>query len=384
MADLSQLFQTSPGAAAFMLGQNNALDQSHKRSQISELEQLIRARTQDEEFTRQLQPGKLDFQRLNNETLSAQLPGHRALSDSHIADAQYKQATNPDRIAASKAKYQGEVGDEQVNKMARTGKIMSMVGAEDQAASPGYALARLKEHGLDMNSTLGKRLASMPPEQIPAFLQKAGEAMSKTSTDFVRHKMEADARIEQHRIDTQSRERIAQAKLAADKRDKKQVSTDLDAVVQAQLLRASNNPAGQYAILSRAISAAMSSGDTALAQRYQGQLLAIENQIQNDPRLKNKPGGIDLSEHGIGTNPALDPRSPMGRVQLGAPSPTAPQYEPPQPTVQGGAQAGPPPTPGNGMRVVPIQVFRQSYPQYNDMSDDQLKALLKTKGIQLQ
>lgn len=323
MADLSQLFQASPGAAAILLGQNNALDQSHKRGQIDELAQIIQGRKLQNEFDTQINPLKVANQGLINQGLEAEIPGKQALSQSHIYDADYKARTNPTRIAAGNAENEGKIGDAKMKALERTGHLFRVVGQNPNAAGPGMAMKLLIDSGMDPSSELAKQIGSMPPEQIPQFLTTQGTKMMEASQAWRLEMEKEKTRLDQHRIDADSRERVMQMQINAGRFEKNKAVKE-GAQLWDESITKAQGASKKFAAATAAAQWASSAGDDKLAAKYQAIALSLREQANaENPNGGPKPGGVDIGRAGgVPVNP---PRQ-FGYGGQPGPAPQAPPF----------------------------------------------------------
>jgi hypothetical protein len=173
--DLSQLFQYAPTTAGYMLGQSQAADlarQMYEQQQIQAQTADLQQKTAE---NAEMFPLKKSNQDLQNQTLSAQLPGIFTKNSQDALNLEKNQATKDSDIEATKATNQGKV-DEEVMKRAQQGQQILMTVGTQLSGVPAplrrqHLDAVIKNMKLNEDSPVIQMLRSVDPQRMPEIAQ---------------------------------------------------------------------------------------------------------------------------------------------------------------------------------------------------------------------
>jgi hypothetical protein len=170
MADLSSLFQVAPGTASYFTGQNQALASASEQLKQVELAQKIKQAMQESEFNQQLNPLKLEQQRLTNKSTELGLPGISADVESKQAKAKKDTATVDTDIAATNAENNDKADKVKFEQFNRASQVLLSAGAQiDSVPGParkGAFEQMIRAAGIDPNRPQIQGIMNMPPEQM--------------------------------------------------------------------------------------------------------------------------------------------------------------------------------------------------------------------------
>lgn len=227
MSDLTSLMQHAPGSAAFMMGQNNRQSQQSEALKQQELRQLIAAKLQEMQQSQQMNPLKLDNQRLQNEGLSAELPGRVADSGIKQLSQQFTQATQPGAIESANSKASGAVDKEKYDKVNRFQQWAMEAGASLEQTPPVLRkqalMEKMQTSGINpenpMSQNLLKELGNKDPKEWPSYFMKLSDKLGQMTAQqnpAYRSSTENNVRDNSQR-EIESRRRESTSRYVADK-----------------------------------------------------------------------------------------------------------------------------------------------------------------------
>lgn len=181
--DLNALLAMNPGAGSFMIGQQNQSDLASALAHQQELQQLIRAREQQQAFDAQNQPGLLQHQQLVNEGLSAD----NAKKPVELQTAQealdYSRKNNPNLLRENAAKAQSEEDKVKFDQYTRANAALLDAGPILATTPPALRAQVLRDHlkgaGLNPDAPHFQAIMNMDANQMPATVAALADAVGK-------------------------------------------------------------------------------------------------------------------------------------------------------------------------------------------------------------
>jgi hypothetical protein len=322
MADLSQLYKVAPLTAAFMTGGQQALDDDTQTTKTRELQQLIQKYQIENQQSQIMNPLLAAHQGLANDSLSAQIPGQRAQSQTLQQTADIGAATMPGVIAktnATNAASTQKAGLQSASDMTKF--LTDSAGELDNVPAParmGYLSQKLLAGNQNPNdpkvaATL-RMLSQLPPDQLPNTLRKMASTLNSQQPAYQQAvdttKITADAH--ERAAAGNNAATIKAAQIAADSRlsvaqTRNQQKSALDALVK------SKNYAGAAAV---AKALAMSETDPDRKEQLEqyatlmaAQDLAHQQAGGSNPNKINGPALAGLPP-AVTNNPMARPDSP--------------------------------------------------------------------------
>lgn len=183
MADLNALLAMNPGAGSFMMGQQNQSDLASALAKQQEIQQLIRAREQQQAFEAQNQPGLLQHQQLVNQGLQEGLPGITADSATKGQAARKGEATLASDIAATNAENVAKTQKASYEQYQRAEQVLLDAGPVLANTPPALRAQVLRDHissaGLNPDAGQFKAVMSLDANQMPAAVNALAQAVGK-------------------------------------------------------------------------------------------------------------------------------------------------------------------------------------------------------------
>lgn len=166
MADLLDVFRNGAGAYdALMAGEADGLK---RQATLADLTTKRLANEQSAAMNPLLQ----SQQRLNNQTLDAQLPGHVGDSMTKFAGGQVAAAGVPDKIRTQASDAQGKLADNAAAEIARFGKTLSMISSQTAGMAP---LAR----SIFIGNQIMQVAPNLPDDQVQTMMQLSPEQLTE-------------------------------------------------------------------------------------------------------------------------------------------------------------------------------------------------------------
>jgi hypothetical protein len=341
MSDLASLMKYAPGSAALMMGQNNAQSQQSEALKQQELKQLIAAKLQEMQQSQQMNPLKLEHQSLQNQGLSAGLPGIQADSQLKQLSSQFTQATQPGAIDAANSKSINQVDKDKHEMVGRFQNWAIETGTSLEGTPPllrkQALVERMQAGGINPDNPMAKNLITeldrQDPKTWPSYFStladKLGAVTAKQNTTY-RSATENNVRDNtQRNVDSQRRE--STARYVADR--------SADSRVEAAKLRMSKD--------------SKSVADVAAKMGYEkaavySSFKAIEAETKEEKDMWENRAAAYQEAHLKGKREAAAGRPNPEGVGIGT---VAPQVTNLGPKAAGGAQVGPPGSPTNPIKL---------------------------------
>lgn len=344
MADLASLYTVAPGTAAFMTGQQQSSDMATADSERQRLAQIVQQLQIANQQAQTMNPLLAQHQGLQNDTLSAALPGVQGNAASLAAQGSVDTALAPSRISTGISDNQTKMTENQAKQLSQIGNVFATFGdtLNNTPDLPGARQSKLQEFahtsGLDstpMGQQVLQQFAQVPGSQLPQVLKQFGISRIKMSEPYMQATDVEDKKAASALAVQQEHNKgllaQTQAQIAGGRWQRNQVGTDLDSQVNAQLLKATD-PVAQYGILSQAAAIANQNGLPDKALMYATRARAIEPLVQ--AKVANKPQQPDVNQFNIPTVPQATVHSPgLDGIGGGSATPATPAA---------GAQVGPP------------------------------------------
>lgn len=329
MADLSQLMGIAPNTAAFMMGQNQAQSRESERLRQQELAETIAKMQAEASLAQQMNPLKVEQQRLANQTTQAGLPGVEADSALRQLKARLGQGTIESDISAGVSQNQEQVSKNQESQRARVGKAFLQLAPELDTIPnlPGQRAARIRtfltqELGMPESHPQYTRLMDVvkntPSADLSKVLTNIGASLARQDPGYIKaidlEKMQqAGANRRQGMSDAASMAR-EKFKVESKKDTDKNAIKDWEDEVALQLRKAAGDPVKMYSILRRAETLAGQSGFADKAQKYATQADDIES-VARAKLDASRAGKPDPAAMGVETLPPTELRSGKAPTQ---------------------------------------------------------------------
>jgi hypothetical protein len=285
MADLSQLFQYAPGTAAAFLGGQQALDDQTNVLHQQELQHLISARDQTQQFEAQKQPGELEKLRLGNvnQDLKNQTDD---LANIFTRETQPGKigATNNENAAKSYAVIAQHLGS------------LSTAIQDNPNVPPHAAMAQaLKGTGMPDKAVdlFMQRYSNVPPAELSQRLQADAQRVLRESPQYAQAydpaELHANATVFSGANHNATLERMNDANIAAGR----YTYHGKPALDEDQQIDAAKTPVERYSLLLDAVRKAQLRGDTERAQHLAARAAFQKNLASSTIAAPNKPPTTD-------------------------------------------------------------------------------------------
>lgn len=331
MSDLAALMGIAPTTAAMFMGENQALARRAKDTEQEKMLGEILQAAEKHRAEQAMAPLKMQYQQLQNEGLSADLPGRRAESTLKELTTQQKQATYDSDVATTLSTNENTQGKHADDKRQRATSFLLEAGPMMNSVPPmmrGQAFrALIEQNKMNASSPMIQQMLAMAeknPEQFPQMITQLADRLGAQATQMnpaARVSRENNASNNAVRVSEGALDRAQQMKIAEMNNSTKErlaAAKDQAKSLSAAILSGKVPP--ERAAVAAKLQADMAPAGSPEKDFWQAQAMQYEQFVYNRAAAsgQGKPqlspdGGIENRE----LKPALSGKPTTGQTSSG-------------------------------------------------------------------